>query len=69
MVDVSLSGGAEIVFVANYRHEGVRMRYRDYEEIEAPIRARFALTTATPATPPCGLIFQINPLNAASLRS
>lgn len=45
-VDASLAGGAEIVFVGNTRHEGVRMRYRDYEALEAPIRARFALTTA-----------------------
>ena len=43
VVDASLAGGAEIVFVGNSRHEGVRMRYRDYEEIESPIRARFAI--------------------------
>lgn len=45
LVDASLSGGAEIVFVGNNRHEGVRMRYRDYEALEAPIRGRFALAT------------------------
>jgi Ala-tRNA(Pro) deacylase len=43
VVDSSLAGGSEIVFVANTRHEAVRMRYRDYEELEAPIRARFAI--------------------------
>lgn len=45
VVDSSLAGGAEIVFMANMRHEAVRMRYRDYEEIESPLRARFATTT------------------------
>lgn len=45
LVDTSLSGGADIVFVGNSRHEGVRMRYRDYEALEAPVRGRFALAT------------------------
>jgi Ala-tRNA(Pro) deacylase len=47
VLDASLSGGAEIVFVGNTRHEGVRMRFRDYEAIEAPIKARFAYPIAT----------------------
>ncbi len=42
VVDASLAGSAEVVFVANTRHEGVRMRFKDYEAIEAPTRARFA---------------------------
>jgi len=42
VVDASLAGGAEIVFVANARHEGVRMRFCDYEAIETPVRGRFA---------------------------
>ncbi|WP_435015855.1 aminoacyl-tRNA deacylase [Tundrisphaera sp. TA3] len=42
VVDTSLSGGSEIVFVANTTHEGVRMRFRDYEAIESPLKARFA---------------------------
>jgi Ala-tRNA(Pro) deacylase len=46
VVDSSLAGSGEIVFGANTRHEGVRMRYRDYEAIETPIRARFALRIA-----------------------
>lgn len=41
-VDASLAGSAEVVFVANTRHEGVRMRFKDYEAIEEPTRARFA---------------------------
>lgn len=45
IVDVSLAAGAEIVFVANCRHEGMRMRYRDFEALELPIRARFAIPT------------------------
>jgi len=42
VVDASLAGGAEIVLEGNSRHEGLRMRYRDYESLEAPTRARFA---------------------------
>jgi Ala-tRNA(Pro) deacylase len=47
VVDASLSGGAEIVFVGNTRHEGVRMKFKDYEAIETPIKARFASPIAT----------------------
>ncbi len=46
IVDTSLAAGSEIVFVANTRHEGVRMRFKDYEAIEVPLRARFATATA-----------------------
>jgi Ala-tRNA(Pro) deacylase len=42
VVDASLSGGSEIVIEGNTRHEGLKMRYRDFEAIERPIRARFA---------------------------
>ena len=42
IVDATVAGSAEIVFVANTRHEGIRMRYKDYESIESPMRARFA---------------------------
>ncbi len=42
VVDPSLAGGSDIVFVANSRHEGVRMRFSDYEAVEAPMRGRFA---------------------------
>lgn len=47
VVDTALAGGSEIVFEGNTCHEGVRMRYRDYEAIETPVRARFA----TPISP------------------
>jgi Ala-tRNA(Pro) deacylase len=46
VIDASLAGSCDFVFVANARHEGIRMRYRDYERIEAPIRARFARAVA-----------------------
>ena len=42
VVDASLSGGAQIVIEGNARHEGLRLRYRDYEAVESPTRARFA---------------------------
>jgi Ala-tRNA(Pro) deacylase len=42
VVDTTLAGCAEIVVEGNARHEGVRMRYRDYEAVERPTRARFA---------------------------
>lgn len=42
IVDASLSGGAEIVVEGNTRHEGLRLRYRDFEAVEAPVRGRFA---------------------------
>jgi Ala-tRNA(Pro) deacylase len=45
VVDFSLAAGAEIVCTGNARHEGVRLRYRDFEAIEAPLFARFATTT------------------------
>ncbi len=41
-VDASLAGGNEIVVEANTRHDGLRLRYRDFEVLEQPIRARFA---------------------------
>ncbi len=42
VVDASLAGGSEVAFMGNTRHEGVRMRFKDYEAVEAPMRARFA---------------------------
>jgi Ala-tRNA(Pro) deacylase len=45
VIDASLIGGAEIVFEGNMRHEGLRMRLRDFESIETPVRARFATAT------------------------
>ena len=45
VVDLSLALGSDITFVANMRHEGVRMRFTDYEAIEAPMEARFSIET------------------------
>jgi len=42
LVDAGLADQPEIVFGANTRHEGVRMRFADYEAVEVPHRARFA---------------------------
>jgi Ala-tRNA(Pro) deacylase len=47
ILDASLAAGPEIVFVANTRHECVRMRFKDYERIEEPVKARFAVAIAT----------------------
>lgn len=47
VVDTSLAAGPEIVVEGNLRHEGLRIRYRDYEAVVAPTIARFA----TPTTP------------------
>lgn len=48
VVDNSLTEGAEFVFEGNLRHEGVRMRFRDYEAIEAPLCASFATAIQPP---------------------
>ena len=47
VVDASLAGGPEVVLEGNARHEGLRLRLRDYLAVEAPICARFA-TAAEP---------------------
>lgn len=47
VVDSSLASVGEIVVEGNTRHEGLRLRYRDYEAVEGPIRARFASPIAT----------------------
>ncbi len=48
VLDLSLTLGGQMTFVANMRHEGVRMRFEDYEAIEAPIEAQFSFE-AVPA--------------------
>ena len=42
VLDLSLALGSDVTFVANTRHEGVRMRFDDYESIELPLEARFS---------------------------
>lgn len=46
IVDAALAGSAEIIAETNLRHVGVRMRYRDFEALEQPLRARFAVASA-----------------------
>jgi Ala-tRNA(Pro) deacylase len=42
VIEECLSEEVEIVFGTNIRHQGLRMRFLDYEAIEAPLRASFA---------------------------
>jgi Ala-tRNA(Pro) deacylase len=52
VVDASLAAVGLIVFGTNTRHEGMRMRFRDYEALEAPLRADFGRPiTSGPARP------------------
>jgi Ala-tRNA(Pro) deacylase len=41
LVDSGLTESAEIVLGANTRHEGLRMRSRDFQTLEEPLRASF----------------------------
>ena len=51
VLDSSLAGGSEIIFDGNMRHEGMRMRFRDYEALESRVRARFARAITPPRRP------------------
>ncbi len=51
VLDLSLALGSEMTFIANMRHEGVRMRFADYEAIEAPIEARFSVENLPQSNP------------------
>ena len=42
IMDDSLADNPTIVFGANTRHQGMRMRFSDYEALEEPVRAVFA---------------------------
>ncbi len=41
-VDSGLSASSDIVFGANTRHEGLRMRYDDFRALEEPVLASFS---------------------------
>ncbi len=41
LVDLSLAESTEIVLGANTRHEGLRMRFLDFQALEDPVRASF----------------------------
>ncbi len=47
IVDASLESANEIVIDGNVRHEGVKIRFHDFETVEAPIQGRFADPIAT----------------------
>ncbi len=42
VLDESLADNPSIVFGANTRHQGMRMRFLDYEVLEQPLRADFS---------------------------
>lgn len=42
VVDAGLAGQAEIVAEGHLRHVAFRIRFRDFETLEQPLRARFA---------------------------
>ena len=46
VVDSSLAAWSDIIVEGNMRHEGLKLRFRDFEAAEGPIRARFANATA-----------------------
>ena len=41
LVDSGLAESPEIIVVANTRHEGLRMFFRDFQTLEEPVRASF----------------------------
>ena len=53
VIDDGLTGVGQVVFTGNTRHEGLRMQFRDYDALEEPIRADFAVgnsgASGTPA--------------------
>lgn len=52
VVDAQLAAQAEIVVEGNTRHEGIRLRFSDFEAIVEPIRARFAIEINPARRPP-----------------
>jgi Ala-tRNA(Pro) deacylase len=52
VVDVGLAGSGQVVFTGNTRHEGLRMRFRDYEGLEEPMRAGFAVQISPESAAP-----------------
>jgi Ala-tRNA(Pro) deacylase len=47
LVDSGLAESSEIVVGANTRHEGLRMRFLDFQAVEEPVRASFARPPAS----------------------
>jgi Ala-tRNA(Pro) deacylase len=46
LVDPSLAGSSVILIEGNMRHEVLRIRFRDFEAVEEPVRVRFAAEVA-----------------------
>lgn len=46
VLDASLALQPEIAFAGHTRHESLRMRFADFEAVEAPLRAEFAVPIA-----------------------
>jgi Ala-tRNA(Pro) deacylase len=46
LVDPCLAGSSVILVEGNMRHEGLRVRFRDFEMVETPVRVRFAREVA-----------------------
>jgi Ala-tRNA(Pro) deacylase len=51
IVDTILAGDSEIIVEGNSRHESLRLRYRDFAQLEGPRRGRFAVLTTPPPRP------------------
>jgi Ala-tRNA(Pro) deacylase len=51
-VDQGLAASSAIIFVANTRHEGLRMQYEDFKALEDPVLASFSQPTFTPRREP-----------------
>ena len=48
IVESRLAAHGEIVVGGHTRHEGLRMRYRDFEAVEQPLRGRFGVPIQPP---------------------
>lgn len=48
VVDTDLARAGEVTCIANMCHEGVRLRFADYEALEAPIEAHFSTELTGP---------------------
>jgi Ala-tRNA(Pro) deacylase len=47
LVELALAESSEIVVAANTRHEGIRLRFDDFQALEQPIRASFSRPIST----------------------
>jgi Ala-tRNA(Pro) deacylase len=52
LVEAGLADGSDIIVGANTRHEGLWMHFRDFQALEEPVRASFALPSPGKPTRP-----------------